>query len=211
MNESKLIEVFKDSQRLLKYYRKTVLKYQPYTPAQYLYFKIIGFKKQELYLDSFIELCYATLCAWNMNQRAAKLAKYEDFKSSLLANYSEIQKLQLVSLREASEEDFSDLKTIFNSISIVAKGKSKLVATSKCLHFFLPNLVLPIDRKYTIAFFKTTVPKDREKQAEKFIEIQKAAQSFVKEVSLVTLLDLEWNRNIPKLIDNLIICQKPPK
>ena len=58
--------------------------YRPYDPGQFLYKQLIDYPKETGFSDHFIELIYATLISWNMNQRGAKLSDFEIFKNSLL-------------------------------------------------------------------------------------------------------------------------------
>ena len=75
------------------------------------------------------------------------------------------------------------------------------------MHFFLPDLVVPIDRKYTLSYFYKNVgiAKDRSLQFEKFKEIFHEFWRFASENSLEGYKDNVWAKNIPKIIDNVII------
>ena len=196
-------------ERQIEHYAKN---YQPYNPGQYLFYHLLHIELKQESLEMFIELCYATLCSWNMNQRAAKLAEFKDFKNSIIEGFPNIKELINVRLETASNDDFKKLRELFLTLEVVGRdkvGKDKpaLVAASKCLHFFLPNFVMPIDRKYTLKFFHTGVANTIEKQADTFIKIQKEASAFSSKFNLEKYLDNEMNRNIPKLIDNLIISR----
>jgi hypothetical protein len=180
--------------------------YQPYTPAQYLYNEILNKEITAKNLEAAIELIYATLCSWNMNQRGAKLAPYKDFKNSSFLLWPQIESLKNVHITDMNNESKINLKELFIKAKVTSsEKKSILVTNSKFLHFFLPNLVIPIDRTYTMKFYKTSIPSTFEKQAELFINIQNDASNFSKAYNLNGYLNDKMNRNIPKLIDNLII------
>ena len=103
------------------------------------------------------------------------------------------------------------LMAIFNKLDIM-KTHYRLVGTSKTLHFLLPNLVVPMDREYTLSFFnkKYLTPNNEEKI---FIEL------FGKFVSISQMLKLDrinfkksdFQPSVAKLIDNAIIGYKLPK
>ena len=94
---------------------------------------------------------------------------------------------------------------------ILVKTKSPLVTFAKTMHFFLPNLVVPIDRRYTCNFFKVYPNRkkgfEKEMQLLDFINLQKAFMMFSKSFNLSLYVDpySVWNLNIPKVIDNMII------
>jgi hypothetical protein len=92
-------------------------------------------------------------------------------------------------------------------LKLVANGKPKLVTFSKTLHFFLPDLVVPIDRKYTLQFFygSTYVPKSDQKQFQRFMEIEQQYLKLQSNIDFSKFIDDKWNLNIPKTLDNLII------
>lgn len=191
--------------------RTAAIHYKPYTPAQYLYNEILGQGHASHNLDKFIELVYATLCAWNMNQRQAKLSSYSKFRQSIRQYYSRISALSNIQLQTASDEDFenvmSELERLFLRLDLVAQNKPRIVTFSKCLHYFLPNLIIPIDRSYTIKYYKghKGVPATINKQFKLFKEIQLDGRKFSRTISLTPFLDSRRQKTIPKIIDNLII------
>jgi hypothetical protein len=84
-------------------------------------------------------------------------------------------------------------------------SQSKLVGVSKALHFLLPDLVTPVDNKYTLFFFKKSSGKNKEFNTfeDVFIKTYRITDSL-----LLKENDFDgkhWNTSIPKLIDNAII------
>ena len=76
------------------------------------------------------------------------------------------------------------------------------------MHFILPELIGPIDRRYTITFFDgyQHIDKDKESQFFQFMQIHTKYAAFAKKVDLSNYIDKDsWNRSIPKIIDNIII------
>ena len=80
-------------------------------------------------------------------------------------------------IRTLDDKAIIILTGLFEKLNLV-KTKSPLVTFSKTLHFFLPNLVVPIDRRYTCDFFKIYPNringKEREVQLVDFFNLQKA-------------------------------------
>jgi hypothetical protein len=115
------------------------------------------------------------------------------------------------------EELLDGLKLLFSGLKVVPlkakpgkppKEGPKLVAVSKILHFLLPDLVMPVDRKKVLRFFrKGDVPQETDEQFELFMEV------FRKYAEVTARLGLTsgngdgnwWNISVPKRIDNAIL------
>lgn len=192
---------------LLKY---TTENYRPYDPGQYLYNLITSYEFDEKFSDKFIELVYTTLISWNMNQRGAKLSNYDVFKNSILQNQKTIRLLRDYRIESFHQYEFiiERLKTLFKNLQLVDHDKPKLVTFSKTMHFFLPHLLMPIDRSYTLQFFyrNTNFEKVHEVQIKIYLEIFDQVYQFATRHDFSSYVDNKWNRNIPKIIDNIIIA-----
>ena len=109
--------------------------------------------------NAFLESLYATLTAWGMHRMGpggAKLADFNDFKKGFQSQQSAIRTVENVLLRDAQPEQVANLgRQIMDIISklTVGVGQTKIVSGSKALHHVLPELVVPIDREYTLRFF----------------------------------------------------------
>lgn len=171
-----------------------------------LYKQVLSFSFQEKFSDSFISLVYETLKAWNMNSRAAKLAESSDFSQSMTAAKDKFESLQKYTIKDfANNPDiFNTFETLFNELHLT-QTKTKLVTFSKTMHFFLPDLVAPIDGQYTLNFFYKSTYSAKEFQY--FKDIHTSFSQFVnKHAALNELISKNnWNKSIPKLLDNAII------
>lgn len=190
--------------------------YRPFDPGNYLYKKLMVIPSGDYYSKNHVELIYVTLSAWNMNSRGAKLSEFEDFYDSIVSKKNDIESLRRYECGKIIDSEIPALLTsidkLFNSLKLVGKNKNgeekpRLVTFSKTMHFLLPNLFIPIDRTYTLRFFynHTNISKKIEKQLEKHNQILLAANQFSKKHDLHPYIDTNWNLNIPKIIDNLII------
>jgi hypothetical protein len=188
----------------------TTNNYRPYDPGQYLYKLAMEFSNRTKFSEKFIELTYTTLIAWNMNQRGAKLSDFNIFRKSLLDNKQIIQSLEKFRIEKLPNTNsfIQKIEFLFKNLQLVAKDKPKLVTVSKTLHFFLPNLLMPIDRSYTLQFFyhNTNLPKEDEGQFEIYKAIFEQFRQLATTYNFDIHIDENWNRNIPKIIDNIIIA-----
>lgn len=187
----------------------TATEYRIHDPGLYLYKVLMNFKKEK-FSDEFIDLIYTTLIAWNMNQRGAKLSDFSTFKQSLLEHKEIINSLEQYRIEDL--EEVSDLinkiNFLFENLQLVAKDKPKLVTFSKTIHFFLPNLLMPIDRRYTIKFFynNESIPKEDNKQLAIYWDVFHQFKKLSTTYDFSKYIDNSWNRSIPKIIDNLLIA-----
>lgn len=188
----------------------TTDKYRPLDPGQYLYKLVTDFDKGKKFSNKFIQLSYTTLMAWNMNQRGAKLSRYDVFKKSILAQSNTLRSLEKYRIESLkSPEDLKPkIRSLFKSLRLVARGKPKLVTYSKTLHYFLPNLLMPIDRRYTLNFFYNSenFKNDETIQFELYWQIFTEFRKMSESYNFKKHIDRKWNRNVPKIIDNIIIA-----
>ncbi|MXI86947.1 hypothetical protein [Sphaerochaeta halotolerans] len=191
----------------------TELEYRPYDPGKYLY--IMFCKRDDLLSDEYIELMYVILVAWGMNSRGAQLNAFDSFRATLLENKDRIQKLrdQNICLETIDFDSKKEqIKELFTSLDLMKGGKtSRFVTYSKTLHLLLPNLCVPMDRKYTLSFYPSNVPKALDKQFIKYWMIMKDMQSYAKDhekvlkQAIANKVDQPWNQNLTKVIDNILI------
>jgi hypothetical protein len=207
-NLSEFIESPKKIKEALDFHKKN---YRKLDPGWYLYRELMRKQKldQRIAKDR-AELMYVTLCAWNMNSRAARLSELNMFFDSLRKFGSTIKRLKQFDITTISKENYSqilkkDIKDFFDNAILVADGKPKLITYSKTLHFLCPKLFAPIDRKYTLAYFGSTIPKDSYKSFALFCNIQEEFRAFSQSTNLSKYLDDSWNQSSPKIIDNMII------
>lgn len=210
---NKLISVFlNDKISILENsLNETALNYRPFDPGLYLYKMILKKPIEQQFTDDFIELVYTTLVAWNMDSRGAKLSDFKVFRDSLLKNKDLIIRLSNKKIENLTDSEFNEnisiIGRLFENLKLVAVDKPLLVTFSKTIHFYMPNLFMPIDRKYTLTFFFNhySVDKSVDKQFAKYSYIQKQLFDFIKAIDLIKHIDNNWNMNLPKIVDNAII------
>lgn len=193
--------------------QRTESTYRPHDPGWYLYRKVVAEADIGARLTQhFIELVYTTLIAWNMDSRRARLAEFDVFMNSIVSRRESFQRLasfrvELLTQGEMESMLASDAYELFYNLDLVADSKPRLVTCSKTLHFFLPDLFIPIDRTYTLNYFygNSNIPAAVDRQFKKFREIHLECRRFASSVDLAQFLNQRWNANVPKIIDNTII------
>lgn len=165
--------------------------------------------------ESFIIQIRETLVKWDMDKRTADLQSIEIIKRNILAHENILKYLynyklhKIISLtNDEGENIFKKIKFVFKELGIM-KSKRQIVGGSKTLHFLLPDLVLPIDGKYTMNYFYGD-----NKYSDKIdTEFEIFKDIFIRSHKIANKLNLcesdidgvKWNTSIPKLIDNAII------
>jgi hypothetical protein len=112
----------------------------------------------------FTDLLYRTLQAWGIGRRASRLAPLPAFRESLVLHARAIAALEFLSLESLdSAAVVPVLDRLITELAVVDNW-ARIVAGTKTLHHLLPDLVVPMDRAWTGAFFgwSTTDPQNRQ-------------------------------------------------
>lgn len=183
------------------------------------YRKIVKLHRETCSLDSILEnngfcdLIWDTLEAWNMNQQGARLASRTALRDSILKHRNALNQLYRYKLHRLSKLEIirnvrSSLYAVFTGLKVM-DSKRRIVGVSKALHFLLPDLVIPIDGKYTMQFLYgyNRYSSDPNVEFETFMRILFEAHTITKKLGLSEsdISGQGWNTSIPKLIDNAII------
>ncbi len=121
--------------------------------------------------ERYFEYLYATLTSWGLHRMGPGNAKLTDFdlfsKSAreLFGRVSELFGRSILNVSELfgrsilnlSDREAHEAATVIGEAigcqTGLTKSKTVLVANSKAIHHFLPDLVPPVDRAYTLKFF----------------------------------------------------------
>lgn len=161
--------------------------------------------------EEIYSLIIKTLKAWDMDKRRAKLTTVEKFKQStslnnVKENLIELSNYKIFSTnrRQIEREVIGLLENVFLNLKVM-ETKRRLVGVSKALHFLLPDLVAPIDNKYTMNFF--SISTDVKRELNTFKNIFMETYNITKGLCLTQndVDGVKWNTSVPKLIDNAII------
>jgi hypothetical protein len=168
---------------------------------------------QLLRRSDYIQLAYRTLEDWNMNQRGARLVQVTKFRNSILKHADELSEMKSYRLEllepDGVTEVLSKLKSLFLNLNVM-QTQGRIVGVSKTLHFLLPHLVMPVDRRNILDLLYLGAPysSNPEKEFKYFKEIFEEYHSLSKKLSLssVDVDNVGWNTSIPKMIDNALIA-----
>lgn len=193
-------------------------------PSEYFYIhKIISITKKgdynTVFTREFIEFIYATLASWGMHRmgpenKGAKMNDFYSFEECIMNSKDKILQLKNLEINKIKiDEEISDINALYSSFWPLMKSNSKLVATSKVMHFLLPSLIPPMDREYTMKLFGKHLPTIKSIEDQKNIEKEIKIFEFVfrkichisKQVDCSKFIDSEFSPTIPKVIDNAIV------
>lgn len=153
--------------------------------------------------ESSIRLLHETMKEWRMNRRGARLKEYEDFKKTLQDALPLLERLEpFYGIKPFSIDKIQPvLEEVYHQIHLM-KSRSKFVANAKMLHFLFPNMLMPMDRSYTLKYFYNGA----EGTAARYQAIIEFTFDLMnRHQELKKHLDSHWNTTIPKMIDNAII------
>jgi len=209
---------------LSSYNKLAIGAYRLDSPARHFHIKTIQKLKTHKNLESvfedevFFDYLYATLVAWNMNSQGAKLCGFIQFINTIRNSRQQIIELNKHSLKSLVHEEavasgryaqaVERINTIL-SILRISETESWLVANTKVLHHILPELIPPVDRKYTLKFFfNNTSVKKGEKSNKQFHEVfihYLYIYDLVVEEVVNMVEENSFNSSSTKVIDNAII------
>lgn len=150
-----------------------------------------------------------TLLAWGIGRRASRLVPEDQFAAALRAAVPSLEELEALSIDSVDlPVDIADrLWLVIRSLGVV-ENKAKLVAGAKTLHHLLPDLVPPMDREYTGAFFQLHLPEWQDPTGQRRI-FRIAYNQFVAVARRVQpqqyVTGQGWRTSRTKIIDNALI------
>lgn len=178
-------------------------------PDLYFYKRLIELRNNNNSIKSFlednynIEILYATLVAWDMNSRGAKMKYFDDFKANILSCLEEFRAIE--NLEESNNTDLATLLSTLTSTYAdlnLMKTHRRLVSNSKLLHFLFPKLFVPMDGANTLSYFYG----NHTEKPDKYVEIIELSYEIMnRSANWENYLDNGWNTTVPKMIDNAVI------
>jgi hypothetical protein len=165
----------------------------------------------------FYEYLYAILASWGMHRMgntATKLLNFAEFKSEIFAQREALIELAGLKIWAISDQELTVTQSILARIldgMTVGKSEARLVANTKILHHILPDLVPPVDRRYTLAYFEINEMLPSQKSASSifihlfpcFVRVSKTLEKEIK--SKIDINKENWYTSFTKVIDNAVI------
>ena len=219
MKQINIDKISESKEDFFRYVNICNKNFRTLTPSIYLYLKIfenqrkVNYRVEKLIPErKFLELVYVTLISWNMNMRGARMVNSDTFVESIQGFSKNIFQLKDKELHLLSENEFEEVlrltKPLFLGLKVM-KSKSKIVGVSKTLHFLLPKLFPPMDRRYTMNFFYGHLNyfNDENKEFDSFSILLSEFYKITQKLKLNSkdVDNVLWNTTVPKLIDNAII------
>src|SRR5712691_1910202 len=159
--------------------------------------------------DRFAAALRRTLLAWGVGRRASRLVPATEFAAALQAAVPRLEELESLTIdNDGLPGDIADRLWILISSLGVVENKAKLVAGAKTLHHLLPDLVPPMDREYTGAFFQLHLPEWQDPTRQRRI-FRIAYNQFVTVARRVQpqqyVTGQGWRTSRTKILDNALI------
>ncbi len=161
--------------------------------------------------EEFLDSLFATLIVRGIGTRGTNLVARAQFAAPLRAHAGEMAALERFSLDDPSlyvTAIAERVASLSQHLGIV-ENAATVEPGSKALHYLLPDLVPPLDRRWTGKFF-------RWRQQDPLAHAQRIWFEAFSNLALVAsqsapsrLLDEEWNSSITQVLDNALIgyCQ----
>jgi len=150
-----------------------------------------------------------------MGRAGSKMQPFTLFEQSMTAVRHEIEELSQCAPQELSEQNWQTLELVFKTIRVMASGTT-IVGNSKVLAHFLPNLVAPVDREYTLNYlfngkmFQNGLEREwilmRKIHAEFYYPILVVQDFQIRSKNWMRNSEsFPWDSSDLKLVDNLVI------
>jgi hypothetical protein len=200
-------------------------------PCVYFHRECLRAGKEAFASQRHIETLYATLTAWGMHRMGdvdltkTKLTGWDQFLQSLAQSADLVRPLREIKLAGIPEKEYADvvssLRKAYQTLRL-SESDATIVVNAKALYHLLPDLIPPIDRQYTVRFFRhapekwltakrkfkpVMLPKGGDAQFRLSQEICGKVKRLADRVDGV-LFDKELRDNdvtAPKAIDNAIV------
>ena len=157
----------------------------------------------------FVESLRRTLLKWGIGVRASKLVPASEFTQALTVVAPTLERFEGLKIDEpplpATLAD--QLWEIIESLGVV-ENKSKLVAGTKTLHHLLPDLVVPMDNRWTGQFFQLHPPEwtDPINQRRTFRRVYHQFVAIAHHVHPdLYITGQGWRTSRTKIVDNALI------
>jgi hypothetical protein len=207
--------------------REILLHAETYHKKYYLYDAFSGpdlyFHKRALSVEyekwqEKIEMIYAALVSWGMHRMGTngpKMQSFDSFEKSMSNARDKILGLQHSAPQSISLSEWETLEQLFKEIKVMSSGTT-IVGNSKVLAHVIPNLVAPIDRKYTFKYlfesdtFQNCLEGEwqlmRKILSEFYYPIASAPKFQDKaKCWMADEANFSWDTSILKVVDNLVI------
>jgi hypothetical protein len=166
-----------------------------------------GSALQALEDDVFLGLLYETLQRWGIGRRGSRLVRLQEFRQRLQDQAAAITKLETARIDDPALDipaACDHIWQIIESLRIVS-NISLIVPGTKALHHVLPDLVPPMDRAWTGAFFLWSAAAPQNAQAATFTRTFTGLTQVARSAKPAAFIGDGWRTSRTKVLDNAII------
>jgi hypothetical protein len=157
--------------------------------------------------DLLLDHLYETLQQWGIGRRASRLVPPIEFRERLRTVSREFAAFDSIRLDEAAAALGSTASRLWELIERlhVVKNASLIVPGTKTLHHLLPDLVPPMDRAWTGAFFLWSAAAPQSGQRRTFLRTFDRLAVIARSAEPSQYVGGGWRTSISKVVDNAII------
>jgi hypothetical protein len=166
-----------------------------------------GSVREALDDETFPRLLYGTLQRWGIGRRASVLVPLAEFRQRMRD-----QAAPITALQDAAIDDHAlDIPAVCDQVWQVIENlgivhnRSVIVPGTKALHHILPDLVPPMDRAWTGAFFFWSAAAPQTAQAAVFTRTFTGLAQVARAVRPADYIGRGWRTSRSKVLDNAII------
>jgi hypothetical protein len=157
--------------------------------------------------DRFLWLLRETLQRWGIGRRASRLAPLGEFRERLRAQAGPISALDGVRIDDPALDVPAVAQQVWEVIENlrIVSNLSVIVPGTKTLHHLLPDLVPPMDRAWTGAFFLWSAAAPQYAQATTFTRTFTRFAQVAQAVRPAEFVGDGWRTSRTKVLDNAVI------
>jgi hypothetical protein len=156
----------------------------------------------------FVEVLRRTLYAWGIGKRRSRLHSVEQIHRALRERLRDLEALEGLALETMSGPEVpliaARLHTLVTTLDIV-DNEARIVAGTKTLHHILPDLVPPMDRAWTAAFFQWSTIDAQYRQEKTFSRTYLALAAVARATKPSQYVGPMWRTSGTKVLDNAVV------
>jgi hypothetical protein len=168
----------------------------------------LGTARAAIESPKFAALLHDTLQKWGIGRRASRLLPVEQFHDRLLAVAGAVDELDGLSIEDPGldgSEVAQEVDAVMQQLGVVS-NQSIIVAGTKTLHHLLPDLVPPMDRQWTGAFFGWWPIDPQNRHTAILTEAYTAFVSIATTATPSRLVGDGWRTSATKVLDNAVVA-----
>ena len=156
--------------------------------------------------NEFLSNLHAVLRAWGIGSRGSHLAEPVRLLAVFEPFLRELEELDHLLISDVADPTgvINRLWRLVSTIPLV-ENKSRIVPVTKALHHLLPDLVVPIDRAWTGAFFAWNMPDFDQRPEKVFRSAYEAFFDIARTVRPERYVGEGWRSSPAKIVDNGLV------